>query len=279
MNAIENSSHSEHSRPIEENFNKIMWLWFLELISDVGFQATLVFGNIDRVKAVKGIRDRLYCEKKQITDFKNDLIKFLDASNFTYGELPPIEFSIINTPKKSTQLVNELNNLINGIDSRIEYLGKELSYFVEHNNIPDRNYAQTPSHFAKMICVGFELFPPNRKGRPYLELYKGFLEDEDKLASALSKHINLEQEGYEVRKIPIQWKDFLKDQISATTDKDTGDEDIHDWRKRTKEKYERILLSNTLNKDIKSKTHKEWGNIKKQINNLKGQIKKNLSQA
>jgi hypothetical protein len=230
MTADTHIKSDEHSRLLKERFNKIMGLWFKELVLNEDIKATLIFGAGTPAKWGKNIISNLQIKKDNEEKIRKNDFDILYNSNF----IEPVDFDL-------------------------QYTEQQIKYVKENNNFPLRDYPRTPIHFAKMVCVGFELFPKGTRGKSYMTLYRDYLDNPEKLEKELK--------DYEL----TQNIDFLTLMYRRTSD---PNEEISDWRKRTKERYEKIWLSSIVGADIraKSKHKKEYESIKAEILEIKFKI-------
>ena len=170
---------------------------------------------------------------------------------------------------------NRLNslNVVPENSEEIKYLKQEINYIKNHpyNTIAKQDYQTTPFHFARMMYVGLDIIQ-GKKMQDYLDFFKDYLDDTNKFEAMLLKlkfGIPEKRETYHKINFLNSYKDFSS----------VKDETAYDWRKRIRKKYQRILLSHIVGKDVKSTTkyQNEWTEIKIDIAVIKNKIIKNLN--
>lgn len=182
-----------------------------------------------------------------------------------------ITFRTLNRAQFAKDTLNRFyyeRNRLDESDAGYEYFQNQINYFVKNNKIPKRNYYPTPEHFAKMVCVGFELCPNNDQKQSYLAFYRNNLECTDKFLRLFKKTLG-HKTYYTDFLSQIFWKDrsFLNEL-----------EDLKIWKKHIIDKYERILLSQAVRTDVKSKKKypEELAKIKSEIKIIKDKIEQKL---
>lgn len=208
------------------DFRKFKKLWLSELLSDFEMQAFLSFGT--SVKSKLSPLPRMKLEIEEIDSFRTKLRKFWLANRLNAGQT--VEILPTLRTKSSHPLRRYMVETYVNVCKEQTRRQREHDFVLKNNDWTSKNGPEgRPSHFCKMVLIG--IFVGNRD-REFIEKFSNMIRSGGSL-DRLSRKRRVKKEAREI---------LFK----------LHDEEISEWRKKEKQSMVRRLLSDRVNKDVKS---------------------------
>lgn len=237
----------------KQSFDKIIGFWVNKLLNDKNFKPILIFGFYSQDFQKNHIKN-VEIEIKHLKKFQKKFIALIKSYEFDMDEVEH-SYASINFPKNTLQkpskvpsVNTEINELLKSIETKLLNLTSSKEYFKRNNIIKSgRLYIRLPLHFAKMVCIGLEVFSDSESD---LTKFRNFIESNNKLRTILEK------KHYDSKVI---------DKLITNTGH--SDITIWEWKRQKKDSMKESILACKIGKHVTSisKHKRDWDEIEQMI--------------